>query len=190
MSIKTLDEIWNDHISYDVLPVQSKKDLLYHFENDEDPAAAISLATDMELKELGHIVSRYLDHPDDYIRELTVSCLLGRLFQSQYAAKGLQMAKEDQYSNVRDLAVSVLGAVIDDIDKKLRQEIADYIYHVLTSSEYDNLYKQSAYHSVIVSMYVPPTQWPESQLEPNIEELVDKELLAKFCKKYNVKMKA
>ena len=192
MSIKTIDEIEDEFYENECLSLSSINDLRWHLQHNPDPHMAIIIATDARLTSLAPLIAEHLESDDSFIRERTVGCLIGRLFQAQYAAKGLKMAKEDSNGGVRSLAISSLGAVIDDVDKKLRQEIADFLYYVLSvvDPKYDNLDKQSAYRSVLDALFIPITEWPESQLEPNIEELVDKELLAKFCKKYNVKMKA
>jgi hypothetical protein len=190
MSLKTIDEIQDEFDENERLSLSTIKDLRWYLENDPRPHRPIIIATDAGLTSLAPIIAKHLDHEDDFIREKAVGCLIGRLFQAQYAEKGLHMAKEDKYSNVRILAVSSLGAVIDDVDKNLRQEIADYLYYVLITPTYSKLYRQSAYDSILDAIRVPITEWPEVVVEPNIEELVDKELLAKFCKKYNVKMKA
>ncbi|WP_032113842.1 hypothetical protein [Candidatus Paracaedibacter symbiosus] len=188
MAVKTIDEIQEEFWENECLSPESIKDLRWHLQYNPDPHMAIIIATDAGLTSLAPLIAHHLDDEDDFIRERTVGCLVGRLFQSQYAEKAFQMAKEDKYENVRDLAVSVLGAVIDNAAKKLQLEIAEHIYHVLTSPGYDKLHKQSAYHSIVVAMHVPPMKWPQVKSDPNIEELIDKELLEKFCKKYNVKM--
>lgn len=190
MSIKTLEEVQDEFCENDSLSGASIKDLKWHLEHNPDPHMAIILATDAGLISLAPLIAKHLESEDGFIRERTVGCLLGRLFQAQYAAKGLQMAKEDPRGGARDLAVSSLGAVIDNVDKKLQQEIADYIYQVLTSPDYDKLYKKAAYRSVIDAMETPLEKRPRIDKNFKLEELIDKELLTKFCKKYNVKMKS
>ena len=194
MTVKSLDEIWQDYLDHDHLPIQTRKDLKWWLTQSDDPAGAILMITDMDLsisdiKEFIPLMAAHLENKDDYIREVTVGCLVGRLFQHQYAGKALDMAKNDQYSNVRSLAISSLGAIIDKVDKKLQKEIANYIYKVLTNIDYDSLFKECAYHSVVVAMYVPPLEWPRLKLEPDIEKMINKELLARFCEKYGISQK-
>lgn len=188
-SVKKIRDEWCDSENGSISS-ESLEHLKKHIEgkDENELRRAISLVTDARLMQFVPLIAKHLDHEDGFIREFTVGCLLGRFFQSQYAARGLQMAKEDPREGARDLAISSLGAIINDVAPKLMQEIADYIYHVITSPDYDMLDKQSAYRSVLKAMYITPMEWPRLKLEPNIEELVDKNLLREFCKKYNVKM--
>jgi len=108
--MKTLDEIWNEYEEPCVISKENEKALIWHLEHDEDPADAITLTTDMGLKQLGPYLAKFLDHEDDWIRELTVG---GRLRLPEYAEKGLQMAQRDPFDNVRNLAAMSIGAVLD-----------------------------------------------------------------------------
>lgn len=184
--VKSIDTIREELIEKGCLCAQSVQDLKWHLENDLSPHMPIILATDAGLRVLGPFIAKHLEHKDNFIRERAVACLIGRLFLSEYAPKALKLAKEDPYENVRGLAIANLGAVIDDVDKKLKREIAEYIYEVVTSSSYDNLFRSSAYHSIIVAMEVPPKEWPRLQLDPDMEKLVDRDLLEAFRKKYGI----
>lgn len=188
MSLKSVDEIQEEFWDTDAVSPSSIQDLKNHIQNDSDPHMAIIVATDAGLVSLAPYIAKHLDHEDAFIRERTVGCLIGRLFQSQYAEKGFEMAKNDPSDGVRDLAISSLGVVLDELDKLLQQEIADHIYKVLTSASYDRLHKKTAYRSVVDAMDIPLEKRPHISRNFNIEELVDKDLLISFCKKYNVAM--
>lgn len=191
MIVKSLDEIWQDYLDHDKLPIQTRKDLKWWLKNEEDPAKAILMIADMHLSDMGDLaplMAMHLDHQDDYIREITVGCLIGRLFQSQYAEKGFEMAKNDPHSGVRNLAIYSLGVILDETEKKLQKSMAEYIYKVLTEPNYSKLHKQAAYHSVIEAMKIPLEKWPKVKLDPDLDKLIDKNLLNKFCDKYKVQI--
>ncbi|MBW8308720.1 MAG: hypothetical protein K0M45_03625 [Candidatus Paracaedibacteraceae bacterium] len=187
--VKSIDAIRNELIKENRLSSQSIQDLKWYLENDPRPHMSIMLATDAGLKALGSLMAKHLEHNDDFIREVTVGCIVGRLFLAEYALKAFELAKNDPYDNVRGLAISNLGAVLDKLDKKLKKEIAEYIYGVISNPTYDSLYRDCAYHSVVVAMEIPLEKWPQAQRDPDIEKLVDKELLEAFRKKYEIKVK-
>jgi hypothetical protein len=193
--MKNLDQIWQDYINQDTLSTETINDLIWHIENDKLPEEAITMATDMIvesstdilLRKLTPCLVKQLDHEDDFIRELAVGCVVGRLRLSEYASKALDMAKNDPYDNVRGLASFQLGAVIDKVELHLREQIANYLYEVITNNNYDGLHKQCAYGSILKAMKVPMHLRPAKKLEPDIPNMIDKDLLEKFKIKYNIK---
>ena len=192
--MKSLDEIWQEYIIKESLGFTALNDLILHIENDEKPEDAIIMATDMIIKEPNNMtlkklipyLAKQLDHEDDFIREITVGCIVGRIKLPEYAEKALQMAKNDPYKNVRGLAASSLGAVINKVDFILSKKIAYYLYDAVTKHKYSDLHKQSAYRSILKAMEVPVNMWPLLKLNPDIPKIVDKTLLKKFREKYNI----
>lgn len=193
--MKNLDEIWQDYLNQDVVSTDTLNNLIWHIENDEWPEEAISMATDMIidegtgalLKKLQPYLVKQLDHEYDGARELAVNCVVGRLKLSEYASKALDMAKNDPYDNVRGLASSNLGAVMDQVDFNLRKQIAIYLHDVITNTTYDDWHKQCAYGAILDAMEVPIHLQPKIEVYPDIEAMVDKDLLEKFRVKYNIK---
>ena len=187
----TLDEIWQEYINLESLTPQTLKDLIWYIQND-DTSEAFIMVIDMLVgeeegmlsKKLVPYLARQLDSEDDYERELAVKSLVGRLKLAKYAEKALNMAKNDPESNVIDLAASSLGAVIDKVDFVLRKQIANYIYDSVTSDIYDDLHKQNAYGSVLKAMEVPFYRWPPLRLNPDIPNMINKDLLENFRRKY------
>ena len=182
--MKSLDSIWYEYINNDSLNSKTIKDLAWHIDNDVDPGGAIVMATDIGLKELGSNIARQLDSEDDYINEISIGCLLGGLRLAEYAEKGLQMAQEAPYENVRDLALFSLGEVLDQVkDKDLKYKIANYIYHVLAGDILE-FYKGAAYNSVLTAMEIPILERPRVR---DLAENIDANLVAEFKKKYGIK---
>jgi len=132
------------------------------------------------------LITKFLDHEDDFVREVAVGCVVGRLELAEYAEKAFNMAKNDQYDNVRDLAVSSLGAVINKVNPALRKQIANYLYEIVINDSYDNLHRQCAYESILKAMDVPMQVWPQLQRNPDMSEIIDKILLEEFKQKYNI----
>ena len=192
--MKNLDDIWQEYINQNSLSIQTLKDLIWHIENDVEQEDSIIMATDMmvkesnnvELKKLTPYIAKQLDHEDDFIREITISSLVGRLKLPEYAEKVLNMAKNDSYKNVRDSANASLGAVIDTVDFNLRKQIAIYLYDLMTNIAYSDLHKQSGYRSILKAMEIPVNLWSPQKLNPDIQNMVDKDLLEKFKIKYNI----
>jgi len=191
--MKNLDDIWQEFIDQDALSTQTINDLIWHIENDERPGA-ISMATDMIvrnptgilLKKLISHLAKQLDNEDDFKREFAVNSVVGRLKLSEYASKALDMAKNDPYDNVRGLASSHLGAVINKVDPNLRKQIAAYLYDAITNAIYDDWHKQCVYDAILEAMEVPIDTWPAIKSNPDISSMVDKNLLEKFKIKFNI----
>lgn len=145
------------------ISAQSMQDLIWHIENDPLPDRAISLVTDGYLtnrsfEELLYLIAKHLDHEDDFVRELTVGCVVGRIGLAAYAEKALNMAQEDPNSGPRGLATLSLGAVINKVDPTLKKQIAIYLYDVIINPEYDDLDKRSAFDSILKAMNIPTSQ--------------------------------
>ena len=191
--MKKLDDIWQEFLN-NTLNKQVLKDLIWYIENNDKPEEAIVMATDMLVEEPNNKILmdlipylvKQLDHEDDFIRELAVGCVVGRMKLSEYAEKALSMAKNDPYKNVRDLAISSLGAVINKVDFMLYKKIAIYLYNIITNPVYSDLHKQSAYGSILEAMEVPVNMWPPIKMNPDIPKIVDTTLLKKFREKYNI----
>lgn len=192
--MQNLDNIWQEYINHDSLSQQTLNDLIWYIENNDKPEEAIVMATDMlveepnnkTLKKLIPYLVKQLDHEDDFIRELAVSCVAARMKLSEYAEKVLNMAQSDPYDNVRGLAAASLWGVIDKVDFVLRKQIAMYLYGSITNIAYDDWHKQCAYGSILKTMEVPIHMWPAKKMNPDIPNMVDKILLKKFKKKYNI----
>lgn len=192
--MKNLDEIWQDYLDQDVLNGDSLNELIWHIEHDNAAGEALTMATDMIidegtgwlLKKLKPYLIKQLEHEDDFIRELAVGCIVGRLKLSEYASKALDMAKNDPYDNVRGLALSNLWAVIDDVDLRLQKQIAVYLYEVISEDVYDDWHKECAYSSVLNAIKVPIYLQPEIATDPNVKTVVDKDLLEQFKTKYRI----
>lgn len=150
--IKNVKDLRDEFFDNDKLSAQSIKDLIWHIENDVDPRAAISLVTDARLMNLVPLVAKHLDNEDDFIRQLTVGCVVGRLAIAEYAEKALNMAQADPEDGPRVIAISSLGAVINKTAPELKKQIAHYLYNVVTNSEYDDSCKRCAFNSVLEAM--------------------------------------
>lgn len=97
--------------------------------NVDELHRAISLVTDARLIHLVPLMAQHLDHEDSYVRESLIGKLLGLLCLPEYAAKGLDMIKNDESAGVRDLAIRNIGAVIGALkDRQLQNEIAKTFY--------------------------------------------------------------
>ena len=181
--MKSLDSIWDEYVDNDGLTPQTVKDLAWHIKNDVDPGGAIIMATDMRLKELGSNIFCQLDNEDDYISEISIGCLLGGLRLAEYAEKGLQMAQESPYKNVRASAIFSLGEVLDQIkDKKLKTKIARYIYYILEGDPTVRMMNKFTY--VLTAMEIPILERPRVR---DLAENIDLNLVAEFKKKYGIK---
>ena len=192
--MQSLDNIWQEYLN-DTLDQKVLKDFILHIENDpEHQGEAIVMATDMLveepnnkiLKELIPCLVKQLDNEDDHVREVAVGCVVRRIKLPEYAEKALNMAQHDPCDNVRGLAASSLGAVIDKVDFVLRKQIAIYLYDSITNHIYDDWHKQCTYDSLLEAMNVPINMWPAKKLNPDISKMVDKDLLENFRKKYNL----
>lgn len=182
MSIKSVEDIRDEFYDSDRLSSCSLHDLRWHLENDLAPHKAIMLITDARIKELIPLIGKYLDHEDDFVREVAVNCVLGRLRLAEYAKKGFKMAQEDPEENVKDLAIFSIGAVLNAIkDKSLQHEIASYLYQRLIDQ--DESFKGAAYKSVLTAMEVPIPEQPGVR---DLENEIDLDLVEKFKKKYGV----
>jgi len=156
--IKDVKDIRDEYFDEGKLSAKSIKDLICHIENDPSPERSISLVADARLLELVPLIAKHLDHEDDYVRELTVGCLIGRLKLPDYAEKALNMAQEDPDGGPRSLAISNLGAVINKVNPVLKKRIAVFLYGVLINSEYDDLDKQFAFNSILKAIDIPMPQ--------------------------------
>mgnify|MGYP003453338563 FL=1 len=155
--MKTLDDIFDEYCDQDLLIPQTLKELIWHLEHDADPARSISRTTDMGLKKLAPCIAKHLDHEDDYVRELSVGCLLGRLKLPEYAEIGFKMAQEDPDSGPRSLAIFRIGEVLNEIkEKNLQHQIAFYLYQILmgVKEKGSSSKKGSAYNSILAPMEV------------------------------------
>lgn len=185
--MKTLDDIWDEYCDQGFLGPQTLKELTWHLEHDADPARAISRTTDMGLKQLAPYIAKHLNHEDDYVRELSISCLLGRLELPEYAEIGFKMAQDDPDSGPRGLAIFTIGAVLNKIkDKKFQYKIAAHLHEKLTDSlpiDSPESDKGAAYHSILAAMEIPI---PE---RPGVRDLairIDFDLVEKFKEKYGI----
>ena len=162
------------------ISAQSMQDLIWHLENDPSPDRAISLATDARLMELVPLIAKHLDNEDDFIRELTVGCVVGRLKLAEYAEKALNMAQEESDGGPRTIAISSLGAVINKVDPILQQQIASHLYSVIINPEYDNVDKRCAFDAILEAMDISIIQRRAICYDANHE------LLQQFKVKYNI----
>lgn len=167
------------------ISAQSMKDLIWHIENDSLPDRAISLVTDGYLtnrsfEELLPLIAKHLEHEDDFVRELTVGCIVGRIGMAEYSEKALNMAQKDTYGGPRGLATSSLGAVINKVNPVLMKRIATYLYDVIISHEYDDLDKRSAFDSILKAMNIPVSQRIATTYDENHD------LVKQFKVKYNI----
>jgi hypothetical protein len=178
--IKSVKVIRDEYFDNDKLSVQSIKDLKWHIENDAQPDAAISLVTDARLMDLVPLIAKHLDHEDDYVREFTVGCVLGRMQLEQYAERALQMAQEDPEENVCSLATSSLGAVIDKVNPELKKQMAKHIYKWIIEPEYSYIEKSCAFQSILKAMEVPTPVRITIPYDP------DNQLIQKFKEKYGI----
>ena len=191
--MKSLDDIWEEYINTEVLTPETIKDLMWHLQNDQE-SETYTMIIDMLVREIGDLLSqtfvpylaKNLDSDDPYERERPVKSLVGRLRLAKYAEKALDMAKNDTEPNVRALAAASLGAVLDNVDPILRKKMAIYIYDAVTEDMYSDLHKEDAYQSVLEAMRVPINEWPSIELNTDVKKIVDKSLVKKFRKKYNV----
>jgi hypothetical protein len=161
--MKDVKDIRDEFFDEGKLSTQSIKDLIWHIENDPSPDRSISLVTDAyltdgSLVELIPLIAKHLNNDDDFIREITVSCVVSRIGLPEYAETALQMAKEDQDDGPRSLATSSLGTVINKVDPILKKQIACYLYDVILSNEYKNSLKRGAFDSILKAMDVPAPQ--------------------------------
>jgi hypothetical protein len=156
--VKKIEDIRNEFFDNGKLSIESMKDLIWHIENDQLPERAISLVTDAHLMKLVPLVAKHLEHEDDFVRQLTVGCLVGRLGLSEYAEIAFNMARTDPDSGPRSLATSSLGAVINKVNPFLKEQIADYLYNVITKPEYEDSHKKCAFDSILEAMGIPIPQ--------------------------------
>jgi hypothetical protein len=182
--IQELHAIWDRHVEKKPLTEQDLNSLIWHLENDIDPAMAITITTDMGLKKLGPYIAKHLDNEDDFIREITVGCLLGQLELDEYAEIGLKMALEDTEENVRALAAFNLGAVLDKIpNKALQYKVACFLYNELNNNDENETLKPEAYQSVLTAMEVPYSEQPKVR---DLGKDINLDLVNKFKEKYKI----
>lgn len=182
--MKTLEDIWDEYCEHNALSAASRKDLIFHLENDIDPVEAITLATDMGLTELGPYIAKHLEHEEDYIRELSVGCLLGQLRLEQFAEQGLRLALHDPDSTVRNLAIFNLGAVLNNVqDRNLKDKIAQFLYHTVIDPNQAKLMVGAAYQSILDALDVPQNEQP-SVIDLSNE--INSNLVEKFRDKFGI----
>ena len=181
--MKTLDEIWQIHLDRDLNP-EELKDLVWHIDNDCPPYQAISLATDMGLKQLGAVLAKHLSSKDEYTRELTVGCIIGRLKLAEYGEKGFEMAQNEDEGSSRTLAIFSLGDIMDGVLFSLAQKIAKYLLWVFKNDE-SKVVRDSSYFSILAAMKIPYEQQP--MVSRGVKESdIDSSIVYEFCKKYQV----
>lgn len=170
--IKSVREISDEFLDNRNFSPQLLKDLAWHIENDYDPKEAIYLVADAHLLYLSPRVAKHLDHEDDFVRQVTIGCLISRLKRAEYAEKVLDMALNDPESGPRALATSNLGAVINNVDLALQKRIAAYLYDVMTNDSYDKIEKGFASRSILDAMNINTFEWNEGLYKerPNIVE--------------------
>lgn len=192
--MKSLNDIWQEYINQNALSTQTLKDLIWYIEND-DTSETVVMVTDilvkesdgMLLKKLAPYIAKQLEHEDEYVKELAINSLVGRLKLPEYAEKILNIAQNNvSYGNAQGSAAASLGAVINKVDYNLRKKIAVYLYDVMTNDGYDNLHKQSTYCAILEAMEIPIDLWPPIQRNPDIYTMIDKNLLEKFKRKYDI----
>ena len=149
----------------DKLSSQSMADLIWYLEND--PYDAIRLATDAiiytkfkdnNFKRLIPLIAKHLENEDDLVRETAVSCIISRLNLSEYAGKAFYLAKNDPENNVRGLATSGLGSIINHVDPLLQKQIAQYLYDIIQNSK-NSFLNREANISILKAMEVPIPVW-------------------------------
>jgi len=178
--IKSVKDIRDEFFDEGNLSAQSIKDLTWHIENDPSPDRSITLVTDARLMELVPLIAKHLEHEDDFIRQHTVGCVIGRLRLANYAEKALNMALEDPESGPRGLATSNLGAVINQVSPVLKKRIANYLYDVLINPKYDNVERRFAFRSILEAMEIPMSQ------RFTIQNAEMQNLMKQFTIKYDV----
>jgi hypothetical protein len=192
--MKSLDDIWQEYINQNALSTQTLKDLIWYIEND-DTSETVVMVTDILVKESDGIllkklvpfIAKQLEYEDEYVKELAINSLVGRLKLPEYAEKILNIAQNNiSYGNAQGSAAASLGAVINKVDYNLRKKIAVYLYDVMTNDCYDNLHKQSTYCAILEAMEIPIDLWPPIQRNPDIHKIIDKNLLEKFKRKYDI----
>lgn len=156
--MKNVNDIRDEFFDNGKLSAESIKDLIWHIENDLLPDRSISLVSDARLMELVPLIAKHLDHEDDFVRQLTVGCVVGRLELSEYAEIALNMAQADPDSGPRSLATSSLGAVINKVTAVLKKQIAYYLYNVMINPEYQAALKKCAFDSILEAMDIPAPQ--------------------------------
>jgi len=171
--MKNIDEIDKELYTNGFLSNKSKQELKWHLGHDEDPIKAIDVITDACYVDFAPLMSKYLNHKDNCVRELTIGCLLGRLRLPEYGEAGLKMATKDE-GGARTLALLCLGKVINDVDKGLKKDIAFYLLEVVNGKVYaDDFHQGSAYYSMLDAMNVPNSKRPKSSL---LSRIVDWDL--------------
>ena len=179
--MKTVLELRDEYCDNGFLSKKSMQEVAWHLENDKDPDRAISLTADAHIIQLAPMMAKHLHHKENYVRELTIGCLLGRLRLPEYAEAGLKMAKEDE-RGARYLALFCLGKVINDVDKTLQKKIVTYLLEVVNGQVYDDDFVQgSAYNSIMDAMNVPKSKRPKSSL---LSRIVDWNLVKAFEEKF------
>lgn len=182
--MKSITDIQNEIVDKGRLSSQTIKDLEWHLKNDADPHMAIILATDAKLTQLAPLIAKHLDNDDDFIRERTIGCLIGRLHLPEYAEKGLLMAKED-VDDVRNLALFSLGAVLDNVSSPTtRYEIATYLLHTFNNEQEDHILRSSAYFSILDALNIPFEDQPAVSKRLNFEKDINWKWVKKFEEKY------
>jgi hypothetical protein len=178
--IKNVKDIRDEWCDNGKLSAQSIKDLIWHIENDPLPDRSISLVTDARLMELVPLIAKHLDHEDDYVRELAVGRIVNGLELAEYAEKAFKMATTDPDEGVCNLAIFSLGAVMNKVKPVLKKQIAQYLYSIIISEEYDSLDKRSAFDSILKAMEVSVPERISTPYDPNHE------LVKKFKEKYEI----
>ncbi len=159
---------------------QSMQDLIWHIENDPLPTQAISLVTDARFMELVPLIAKHLNHADDYVREFTIGCLVRRMHLPEYAEEALRIAQDEPDGSLRTIAISSLGAVLNQVDDVLKNQMADHLYRVLISNEYDKLDKRCAFDSILQAMGMPIPQQITTSYDLNHD------LVKQFTTKYEL----
>lgn len=178
--MKSASVIINEYFDEGKISPESRKELIWHIDNDPDPTIVVGLITDAYLLEFVPLIDKYLNHENDYVRQLTVGCLVGRLKLGKYAERALQMAKKDPYSGPRIIATSSLGAVINQTEPDLKLKIADYLYRIIVNHKYDKQMKECAFNSILEAMGLTILEYMKIRYDENHE------LVKKFKEKYGV----
>lgn len=185
--MKSLDDIWDEYVKNDCISSQTLKDLAWHIEHDETPVPAFVMATDMNAQKLSDVIAAHLNNEDNFVREVAVSCLIGRLRRSEYAERAFQMAKEDT-GGAQALAISCIGAVLGQTRDPLRTNIAQYLIDLLYDEQEDELTRKFAYYAINDGLGIPIEEVPSFR-KFSFKENADKDLVERFKKVYGVKEK-
>ena len=193
--MKSIDQVWDIYLEKGgKIDESSLRELSWHIEHDEDPWGAISMAADMIMESDSPLMKRVLipaiaqqlHSEDSGTREIAIMSFR-RMKVPKYGQDIYDMAISDPSEFARVIATRALGDIINEMEKSLKQQMAQIMYDVLVNEDferYDKSYRDSASDSVLSAMGYNYLAFGRAWNDPDFDPI-----WKDFVKKYKLEYK-